>query len=119
MATAEIPTSALSDRERALLLVPVLGGLVVGLLLYEFPRAFARAAGGAGSDPLIARLAGAAVLGYAAALAYALYRRRWIAARLPVLATVAFGVAALYACLAAFVSGNGRPLVYLIVLVAL
>ena len=33
MATAEIPTSALSDRERALLLVPVLGGLVVGLLL--------------------------------------------------------------------------------------
>jgi hypothetical protein len=119
MATAEIPTSALTDRERALLLVPLLGSLALGLLLYETPLAFARTLGGAGSDPLVGRLGGAAALGYTAALAYAWYRRAWTAARLPLLAALAFGVAALYACLVALVSGSGRSLTYLILLAAL
>jgi hypothetical protein len=118
MATAENPTSALTDRERALLLVPLLGSLALGLLLYETPLAFARAAGDGGSDPLIGRLAGAAALGYMAALAYAWYRRTWTAARLPLLAALAFGVAAGYACIPALVTG-GRPLAYLILLAAL
>jgi hypothetical protein len=117
--TVEMLKNALTSRERALLLAPLAGGLVFGLLQYEFPLAFARMAGGSGSDPIIARLAGAATLGYAAALAYAVYQRTWVAARLPLLATLAFGVASLYACLAALFSGNGQPLTYLILLAAL
>jgi hypothetical protein len=121
MAIGEVPqtpTNALSDRERALLLAPLAGSLALGLLAYEVPLAFARLTGGAASDAIIARLAGAATLGYTAALVYALYRRAWTAARLPVLATLVFAVAALFACLATLVSGNGRPLVYVILLAA-
>lgn len=119
MAIAEVPANTLSARERALLLVPLASSLVLGLLAYEVPLAFARLASGGAGDPLIARLAGAATLGYAAALVHALYRRVWAAARLPVLATLAFSVASLFACLAALFSGGGQPLTYLILLLAL
>ena len=119
MATATTPTDALSNRERALLLAPALEGLVLGLLLYETPQAFARWAGGSGADALVGRLAGAATLGYAAALAYAVYRRTWTAARLPLMAALAFGVAALYACLVTVVLGKGSWPIGLILLLAL
>jgi hypothetical protein len=119
MATVEISPNALTSRERALLLAPVAGALVFGLLPYEIPLAYARMTGGSGSDPLVARLAGAATLGYAAALAYAIYQRTWAAARLPLLATLALSVASIYACLVALLSGNGQPLTYVLLLAAL
>src|SRR5207249_3537117 len=54
---------------RAVLALPLVGSLALGLPLYVFPRPFARLAELSGDDTFIYELGGAAMIGYALALA--------------------------------------------------
>jgi hypothetical protein len=104
----------LSSAERILLLLPIAGGLVFGLFPLLFGGAFGRALGFSGNDTFIYRLAGAATLGYAIALIMGLRQGDWTPLRLVAIATLAFNVASIYACLAQLMAGNTHLVIYLI-----
>ncbi|OLC57257.1 MAG: hypothetical protein AUH85_03900 [Chloroflexi bacterium 13_1_40CM_4_68_4] len=104
----------LSAAERVALVVPLAGGSVFGLGALLLPQSTAALTGYAGADPLIARYAGAATLGYAVALAFGVWEGRARPLRFVLLATLAFNVASLFACLVEIASGQARPVVYAI-----
>jgi hypothetical protein len=105
----------MSAWERVLMFLPIPGDLVFGLLPLFVPVVLARALGYSGDDPYLMRLAGAATLGYAVALAFAVKRGNWLEARLVMVATLVFSVGALYACAVAFATGAVHPIVYVLV----
>lgn len=109
----------LTPQEKLLLGVPLLGGLVFGLLPLLAPALLARLAGAAGNDPFIYRLAGAATLGYAVALILALRQDTWLPVRIVVIATLAFNVGSLYAIALAIFDGSANWLVYAILLASI
>ena len=90
-----------------------MGSLALGLPLYVFPRPFARIADLAGDDTFIYELGGAAMLGYAVALALGIRGGRWSPLRFVVLGTYAFPAIAFLAGFVAFASNqiNGFVLV--------
>ena len=90
-----------------------MGSLALGLPLYVFPRPFARIADLAGDDTFIYELGGAAMLGYAVALALGIRSGLWPPMRFVVLATYAFPAIAFLAGFVAFASNqiNGFVLV--------
>ena len=104
----------LSAAERVALLVPLAGGLAFGLGPLLLPQTLAGLSGYSGDDPLIARLAGAATLGYAVALALGINEGRARPLRFVLLATLVFNIGSLFACSVEIVSGGARPIVYLI-----
>ncbi len=104
----------LSALERALLLLPLAGGMVFGLSPLLVPQSFALATGYSGDDPLVARYAGAATFGYAVALVPGIRDGLWRPLRLVVVAVLVFNLASLYACAAEIVAGVARPVVFLI-----
>jgi hypothetical protein len=104
----------LSSLERILLLLPIAGGLVFGLGPLLLGGAFGAALGFPGNDTFIYRLAGAATLGYAVALIMGLSQGDWAPLRLVVVATLAFNLASIYACVVQLVAGDTNTLVYLI-----
>ena len=104
----------LSSAERFLLLLPIAGGLVFGVFPLLLGGAFGRVLGFSGDDTFIYRLAGAATLGYAVALIMGLRQGDWTPLRLVVIATLAFNVASIYACLAQLIAGNTHLVIYLI-----
>jgi hypothetical protein len=116
--TLRAPTS-LSSLERVLLLVPLVGGLFFGLFPLIDPPGFAGLVGLNPHDPFIYRLFGAAILGYPAALIYAITAGTWRAARLPVLASLGFNLASLYACGAVIAAGERQTIIYLVVIVSI
>jgi hypothetical protein len=83
------------------------------LPLYVFPRPFARIADLAGDDLFIYELGGAAMLGYAVALALGLRGGTWPPVRFVILATYVFGAIAFLAGFASFASNqiNGTVVV--------
>jgi hypothetical protein len=92
------------------------GSLALGAPLWILPSQFAQFAGLSGDDTLIYRLGGAAMVGYALALAYGLRRAEWAAIRFVVLATYVF---AAIAFLAGFVSFASNQINGLVVVVSL
>ena len=80
--------------------------MAVGLPLYVFPRPFARIAGLAGDDLFIYELGGAAMLGYAVALALGLRGGSWPPVRFVILATYVFGALAFLAGFVSFASNQ-------------
>jgi hypothetical protein len=104
----------LSNLERILLLLPIAGGLVFGLGPLLLGGAFGAALGFPGNDTFIYRLAGAATLGYAVALIIGIRQGDWSPLRLVVIATLAFNVASIYACVVQLLAGETNILVYLI-----
>ena len=104
----------LSGLERILLLLPIAGGLVFGLFPLLLGGAFGAALGFPGNDAFIYRLAGAATLGYAVALIMGIRQGDWTPLRLVVIATLAFNVASIYACVVQLVTGNTNLIIYLI-----
>jgi hypothetical protein len=76
--------------------------------------AFGEALGFSGNDTFIYRLAGAATLGYAVSLTMGLRQDDWRQLRLVVVATLAFNVASIYACVAQLMAGDGNLVIYLI-----
>ena len=104
----------LSSLERILLLLPIAGGLVFGLGPLLLGGAFGAALGFPGNDTFIYRLAGAATLGYAVALIMGLRQGNWAPLRLVIVATLAFNLASIYACVVQLVAGDTNVLIYLI-----
>src|SRR5437867_4009865 len=111
--------SGLSSLERVLLALPAAGGTVFGLASLLAPAALASVAGVPGNDHYMYRIAGAATLGYAVALALAIWQGDWIAARLPVVATLTFNLASIFACLVEIVRGRAVGVVYLILVASI
>jgi hypothetical protein len=104
----------LSSPERILLLLPIAGGLVFGVFPLLLGSAFGAALGFPGNDAFIYRLAGAATLGYAVALIMGIRQGDWAPVRLVVIATLAFNVASIYACVVQLMAGNNNLVIYLI-----
>ena len=88
-----------------------MGSFALGLPLYVFPRPFARVVGLSGDDTFIYELGGAAMLGYAVALALAMRAALWSPMRFIVLATYAFGALAFLAGFVSFASNQINGLV--------
>jgi len=86
--------------------VPLVGSFALGFPLYVFPRPFAQIAGLAGDDTFIFELGGAAMLGYAVALAVGLRGGIWPPMRFVVLATYVFVAVAFLAGFVAFASNQ-------------
>src|SRR5439155_11283329 len=76
--------------QRAVLALPLVGSLALGLPLYVFPRPFARLAELSGDDTFIYELGGAAMIGYGVALALGVRNGAWSQIRLVILGTYAF-----------------------------
>ena len=93
-----------------------MGSVALGIPLYVFPRPFARIADLAGDDTFIYELGGAAIIGYAVALALGIRGGLWSPMRFVVLATYAF---AAIAFLAGFVSFASNQIDGLVVAVSL
>lgn len=109
----------LSGLEKALLGIPLLGGLVFGLTPLLAQSQFAALSGASGADAYVYRLAGAATFGYAVALLLTIWQNEWLPARLVVIPTLVFNLASLYACAAAIVGGSANLIVYLILVTSL
>ena len=107
-------STRLSSVERALLLLPIAGGLVFGVFPFLLGGAFGRILGFSGDDTFIYRLAGAATFGYAVALIMGLRQGDWMPLRLVVIGTLAFNLASIYACVAQLVAGETNLIIYLI-----
>ena len=105
----------LTPAERAALVAPLAGGILFGLGPLLLPDAMARLTGYAGDDPIVARYAGAATLGYAVALALGIAEARARPIRFVLLATLVFNLGSLFACVNEIAAGTARPVVYLIV----
>jgi hypothetical protein len=82
------------------------GSLALGLPLYVFPRPFARIADLAGDDTFVYELGGAAMLGYAVALALGMRGGLWLPIRFIVLATYVFAAIAFLAGFVSFASNQ-------------
>jgi len=100
--------------DRALLVIPFLGGIVFGLGPFLIPTTFAQISGYTGADPYIAQLAGAATFGYAVALWPALRGTHFERVKLVVIATLTFNVASIVSCLVEIIGGTAKPVVFLI-----
>ena len=100
--------------ERILIVLPAVAGAVFGLAPLLISTTFASVGGFSGDDPYIYWLAGAATLGYFFSLALGLSHAEWIPVRWPIVATLVFNLASLYACAIAIGSGAQQVMVYLI-----
>jgi hypothetical protein len=146
MASTANRAMQVSGLERILLAVSALAELVFGLALLLAPAKgsfwaitvgsnmadytpvtplpsrsldYANMLGTAGHDPYIYQLAGVAILGYAAALAWALLGTSWARMRLLVTATFMFNVGSLYACGVEIAGGHATAAVYVILVASI
>ena len=108
--------SRLGPFERAVLALPLVGSVALGIPLYVFPRPFARIANLAGDDTFIYELGGAAIIGYAVALALGIRAGLWLPMRFVVLAMYTFAAVGF---LAGFVSFASNQIDGLVVAVSL
>jgi hypothetical protein len=106
--------SKLNSLERTLLLLPLAGGVVFGLLPFLFGSALGKFGGFPGNDSFIYRLAGAATFGYGVALIMGLRQGDWAPMRSVVIAVLTFNLASIFAAIMAFVSGDAKIIVYVI-----
>jgi len=109
----------LSAWERALLVLPALAGLVLGLFPLLLPKLFADVARFPSDDPYVYQLAGAATLGYGVALSIGLFQKHWLAVRLPVIGVLVFNLASLYACGIEIFKGHAPYSVYVVLATSL
>lgn len=104
----------MSSLERGLLVIPLLGAVVFGILPLLFSKQFASLLGFTGNDTFLYRLAGAVTLGYVPGLLVTILRGEWTPARLVIVATLVFNIGSLFAVGAALLAGNAQPVVYAI-----
>ena len=104
----------LDNLERTLLLLPLAGGVVFGLLPFLLGSALGKLGGFPGNDALIYRLAGAATFGYAVALFLGLRQGAWAPMRSVVIAVLSFNLASIFAAVLELVSGDANIIVYVI-----
>lgn len=113
IASTTTAKSSLSAWERALLVLPALAGLVLGILLVFLPGGFAALTQLPADDAYIYQLAGAAILGYGIALSIGLFRQAWLPVRLVVVGILINNLGSLYACAITIFTGHGPSSVYL------
>lgn len=107
-------TDQLTSLERALLVIPLLGGLVFGILPLFLPAQAASFFGFSGGDTYLYRLAGAVTLGYVPGLLLAILQGEWTPVRLVVVATLVFNLGSLFAIAVAIFTGTATPVAYAI-----
>ena len=105
--------ASLRGWERALLVLPALAGLALGILLVFMPDRFATLFQFAPDDVYIYQLAGAAIMGYGVALTLSVFERAWLAVRLVVIGVLVNNLGSLYACGAELITGHAPASVYL------
>jgi hypothetical protein len=108
-----------TNGERLLLLIATIPIAVLSLAALLIPEQFANLAGAAGSDPYIYRLVGAAALGYAGSLAWALRSVSWARMRLLVAALLGFSLCGTVGALLQLGIGDTKDIVRLILIVGL
>ena len=113
VAIAESSKTLLAGWERALLVLPALAALALGVMLSFLPGQFAALSGFPAAAAYIYRLAGAAILGYGVALSVGLFQQEWLPVRLVVIGILVNNLGSLYACLIALFSGSVPYSVYL------
>jgi hypothetical protein len=113
-ATSNEDRTKLNSLERTLLLLPLAGGAVFGLLPFLLGSALGKLGGFPGNDALIYRLAGAATFGYAVALFLGIRQRDWAPLRSVVIAVLTFNLASIFAAIMEFISGDNNIIVYVI-----
>src|SRR5947209_18985978 len=111
IASTTTTKTLLSAWERALLVLPTLAGLALGILLLVLPGRFAAVVQFPADDAYIYQLAGGAILGYGVALGIGLFQQLWLAVRLPVIGVLVFHLGALYACVTEIFSGDRKSVV--------
>src|SRR5579859_3575415 len=99
--------------ERLLLLIAAAAVAVLSLSALFIPDIFARLIGATGSNLYIYRLVGAAALGYAASLAWAVLGTRWARSRLLVASLCGFSASAALGSLLQLLIGDTKGIVYL------
>lgn len=123
MSSAPLNASNVSDAmaslERGLLVIPLLGAVVFGILPLLFSAQTATLLGFTGNDTYLYRLAGAVTLGYVPGLLLTILHGEWTPARLVIIATLVFNVGSLFAVGAALLAGNAQPVVYAILATSL
>jgi hypothetical protein len=108
-----------TNGERLLLLIATIPIAVLSLAALLIPQQFAHLAGAAGSDPYIYRLVGAAALGYAGSLAWALRDTSWVHIRLLVVALLGFSLCGTLGSLLQLGMGDIKGIVRLILILGL
>ncbi len=103
----------LTKLERTLLIVPLLGSLIFGILPFFAPELFAYIIGYTGNYRYIYQIAGAANLGYLFALYVAVFDGNLRATRFSINATLAFNLAAIYVTVSEMIRGRANPAVYM------
>jgi len=116
---AKATTGMLSQTDRWLLLLPTAAGILFGLGSFLLGGGFGVLFGFPGNDSFLYRCAGAATCGYPVGLLLGLRQQSWSALRLPVIATLAFNLASIFICVIEILSGNTRPIVYVIALASI
>lgn len=109
----------ITSSERLLLFVAALPVALLSLGALFTPELFARLIGAEGAEPYIYRLVGAAALGYAAALVWALRGVRWARLRLLVAALLGLSVSGAVGALLQLLMGDTKGIVYLILALGL
>jgi hypothetical protein len=103
---------------RALLVLQVLVAGLFGLLPLVLPDTFAQLTGGAQNESFVARIAGAATVGYALMALVGVFRPRWAELRIPTIATFTFNLAAVAGALITLGEGDTRPIVFFVAVAA-
>lgn len=101
-----------------LLVLLIVAGLFFGFAPLLAPKQFGDITGFASRDLFVYRLAGAATLGYGAALLLG-FRASWRELRIIVASTAVFNLCSIVACVLAIVQGGAPWLVYVIILASL
>lgn len=109
----------ISDRERLLLFVAAIPIAVLSLGALLIPDAFAQLIGAVGAEPYIYRLVGAAALGYAVALIWALRGKRWARVRLLVASLLGFSAMGAIGSVLQLLIGDTKGIVYLILMLGI
>lgn len=112
-------TDRVSSGERLLLLIAAALIAVLSLAALLVPDPFAHLIGATGVEPYVYRLVGAAALGYAASLAWALRDNRWSRLRLLVASLLGFSAAGVVGAILQLLSGDTKGIVYVILVLGL
>lgn len=115
---AAVAGDRLSSLERALLIIPVLYFLVLGVLMLFAPTQFAALFGYSLKNLYLYALVGAVTVGYLPGLVFAILQGEWSPVRIVIISLLVFGVASLFGIAVAFVTGQANSFAYLMLIVS-
>lgn len=114
-----VQTDQITNRDRLFLLILTIPIALLSLGALLIPEPFAHLIGAVGTASYVYRLVGAAALGYAGAIAWALRSNRWSRVRLLVASLLGFSVAGVLGAILQLLIGDTKGIVYLILVLGL